>query len=85
MLQLKNVSKSFGDVQAVANLSLAIQEREIFVLLGPTGAGKTTTLKIAAGLIIYIFVKASSLHKKSHQRKGCNRNSARLPGYLIRI
>jgi len=39
MLQLKNVSKSFGDVQAVSNLSLEIQEREIFVLLGPTGAG----------------------------------------------
>jgi multiple sugar transport system ATP-binding protein len=51
MLQLKNVSKSFGDVQAVSNLSLEIQEREIFVLLGPTGAGKTTTLKMAAGLI----------------------------------
>jgi len=51
MLQLKNVSKSFGDVQAVSNLSLEIQEREIFVLLGPTGAGKTTALKIAAGLI----------------------------------
>ncbi len=51
MLQLKNVSKSFGDVRAVSSLSLEIQEREIFVLLGPTGAGKTTTLKIAAGLI----------------------------------
>ena len=51
MLQLKNVSKSYGDVQAVSNLSLEIQEREIFVLLGPTGAGKTTTLKMAAGLI----------------------------------
>jgi multiple sugar transport system ATP-binding protein len=51
MLQLKNISKSFGDVQAVSDLSLEIQEREIFVLLGPTGAGKTTTLKIAAGLI----------------------------------
>jgi multiple sugar transport system ATP-binding protein len=51
MLQLKNVSKSFGDVQAVSNLSLEIQQQEIFVLLGPTGAGKTTTLKMAAGLI----------------------------------
>jgi multiple sugar transport system ATP-binding protein len=51
MLELKNVSKSFGDVQAVSDLSLEIQEREIFVLLGPTGAGKTTTLKIAAGLV----------------------------------
>jgi multiple sugar transport system ATP-binding protein len=51
MLQLKNVSKSYGDVQAVSNLSLEIKEREIFVLLGPTGAGKTTTLKMAAGLV----------------------------------
>jgi len=51
MLKLKNISKSFGDVQAVSNLSLEAQEGEIFVLLGPTGAGKTTTLKIAAGLI----------------------------------
>jgi len=51
MLKLKNISKSFGDVQAVSNLSLEAREGEIFVLLGPTGAGKTTTLKIAAGLI----------------------------------
>ena len=51
MLKLNNISKSFGDVQAVSNLSLEIQEGEIFVLLGPTGAGKTTTLKIVAGLI----------------------------------
>ena len=51
MLKLKNISKSFGDVPAVSNLSLEIQAGEIFVLLGPTGAGKTTTLKIAAGLI----------------------------------
>ena len=51
MLKLESVHKTFGDIQAVQNLDLAINEKEIFVLLGPTGAGKTTTLKIAAGLV----------------------------------
>jgi len=51
MIKLQNVSKSFGEVNAVKDLSLLINDGEIFVLLGPTGAGKTTTLKITAGLI----------------------------------
>jgi multiple sugar transport system ATP-binding protein len=49
-LTLKNLCKSFGDVVAVRNLSLDIHDREFFVLLGPTGAGKTTTLRCIAGL-----------------------------------
>ena len=49
-LTLKNLSKSYGDVAAVRNLSLDIRDREFFVLLGPTGAGKTTTLRCIAGL-----------------------------------
>jgi multiple sugar transport system ATP-binding protein len=49
-LTLKNLCKSFGDVAAVRNLSLDIRDREFFVLLGPTGAGKTTTLRCVAGL-----------------------------------
>ena len=49
-LTLKNLSKSYGDVAAVRNLSLDIHDREFFVLLGPTGAGKTTTLRCIAGL-----------------------------------
>jgi len=49
-LTLKNLSKSYGDVAAVRNLTLDIHDREFFVLLGPTGAGKTTTLRCIAGL-----------------------------------
>src|SRR5437899_8692888 len=47
---LVDVSKSFGAVEAVRNLSLSIANGEFVVLLGPTGAGKTTTLRLVAGL-----------------------------------
>jgi multiple sugar transport system ATP-binding protein len=49
-LRLSGVSKSFGDVRAVSDLSLDIQSGEFIVLLGPSGAGKTTTLRLVAGL-----------------------------------
>ncbi len=44
------VSKSFGAVQAVDNLSLTVQDGEFLVLLGPSGCGKTTALRLTAGL-----------------------------------
>jgi multiple sugar transport system ATP-binding protein len=47
---LVDVSKSYGAVEAVRNLSLSITNGEFVVLLGPTGAGKTTTLRLIAGL-----------------------------------
>jgi multiple sugar transport system ATP-binding protein len=47
---LTRVSKSFGDITAVEDLSLTIGHGELIVLLGPTGAGKTTTLRLVAGL-----------------------------------
>ncbi len=49
-LKLKGVTKVFKDVTAVDNLDLEIKNGEFFVLLGPTGAGKTTTLRLVAGL-----------------------------------
>ena len=47
---LNSVGKRFGDKQAITDLSLDIRSGEFIVLLGPSGAGKTTTLRLVAGL-----------------------------------
>jgi multiple sugar transport system ATP-binding protein len=49
-LRLAGLSKAFGDVQAVRGLDLDVAAGEFIVLLGPSGAGKTTTLRLVAGL-----------------------------------
>ncbi|MFM2400241.1 MAG: hypothetical protein RL341_2398 [Pseudomonadota bacterium] len=49
-VRMVGVSKHFGTVQAVDNLNLEIESGEFIVLLGPSGAGKTTTLRLVAGL-----------------------------------
>lgn len=47
---LDNITKRFGDTTALSNISFTVNDGEFFVLLGPTGAGKTTTLRVIAGL-----------------------------------
>ena len=49
-VSIKGISKNFKSVAAVNKLSLDIANGEFVVLLGPTGAGKTTTLRLIAGL-----------------------------------
>ena len=51
MLQLENVSKSFGIVQAVGPLSLTVQAGSTVVLIGPSGCGKSTLLRLMNGLL----------------------------------
>ena len=48
-VELKNVTKKFGDVVAVDDVSLWVGKGEFFSLLGPSGCGKTTTLRMIAG------------------------------------
>jgi ABC-2 type transport system ATP-binding protein len=50
MINLKHVTKRFGDFTAVDDLSIDIKPGELFGFLGPNGAGKTTTIKMMAGL-----------------------------------
>lgn len=58
-LSLKGVTKKYGDVTAVDDITLDVADGEFFVILGPSGAGKTTTLKSIAGLVD---IDAGSVH-----------------------
>ena len=49
-IQLRNLSKSWGNFVAVKNFNLTIADKEFLVLLGPSGCGKTTTMRMIAGL-----------------------------------
>jgi multiple sugar transport system ATP-binding protein len=49
-VELRNITKRFGRTTALDNVSFTIRDGEFFVLLGPSGAGKTTTLRVIAGL-----------------------------------
>ena len=51
MLEIKNLYKNFGGIQAISNVSLNIQESSITALIGPNGAGKTTLFNIINGSI----------------------------------
>jgi ABC-2 type transport system ATP-binding protein len=50
ILQVENLTKRYGDVEALRGVSFDVQEGEVFGLLGPNGAGKTTTVEILEGL-----------------------------------
>lgn len=75
MINILNVSKSFGKKEAVKDLYLSLNDGEVFGLLGPNGAGKSTTLKMITGiltpdkgdvLIDQISISKNSLEAKKH-------------------
>ena len=51
MLEIRHLSKSYGDTQAIADVDFTVAEREFVSVVGPSGCGKTTLLKCIAGLL----------------------------------
>ena len=81
IIEIKNVSKSFGEKVALENVSLEIPEGKIFGLLGPNGAGKTTLIRIINRITIPKADRCSFRESLSHNQmwKGlaiCRRKEA---------
>ncbi len=59
-VDIQNVSKSYGDVQALDDISLQIGRGELFGLIGPDGSGKTSLFRILTTLLTKLTMKRSS-------------------------
>lgn len=72
-IELKNVSKKFGETTAVNNVSFSVNEGELMALLGPSGGGKTTVLRMIAGLEMPtegdIFIRGQRVNDVSVQQR----------------
>src|SRR6185503_14595981 len=72
-IELRNVSKKFGEVTAVKNVNFTVKEGELVALLGPSGGGKTTVLRMISGLEIPtegdIFIRGVRVNDISVQKR----------------
>jgi len=75
MIEIENLAKTFGNEHALTNVNFDVKKGEIFGFLGPSGAGKTTTIKILTGQMSYtsgsvqVFGEDVIQLKKSKNRK----------------
>src|SRR5579883_1128627 len=72
-IELRSVSKKFGEVAAVDRVSFSVKEGELMALLGPSGGGKTTVLRMIAGLEMPtegdIFIRGQRVNDISVQQR----------------
>ena len=80
MLEIKNLSKNYGDRKALDNLSLKIENGEIYGFIGHNGAGKTTTVKCVVGILDFsegsIFIDGKNIKEDPI---GCKKEIAYIP------
>ena len=73
MIELKDITKKFGDFTAVDHLNMTIETGEFFGLLGPNGAGKTTTISMLSTVLLptegEIFIDGQELDRKASAAK----------------
>ena len=76
LLELTKINKNFGGVQALNDVSLTINEGEIYGLIGPNGAGKTTLFNVITG--VYLPNKGVSLLcKRTDKEEAANRSETK--------
>ena len=72
-IELKNVTKKFGEVAAVNKVTFSVKEGELMALLGPSGGGKTTVLRMIAGLEMPtggdVFIRGQRVNDLSVQQR----------------
>src|SRR5512143_2203575 len=72
-IELRNVTKQFGEVAAVKSVSFSVREGELMALLGPSGGGKTTVLRMIAGLEMPtsgdVFIRGQRVNDLSVQQR----------------
>lgn len=73
MIEIKNVTKKFGDFTAVDNISIKVDKGEVFAFLGPNGAGKSTTIKMLTTILNpsagEIFLNGHNVIEDPHQTR----------------
>ncbi|MFA5051433.1 MAG: ABC transporter ATP-binding protein [Patescibacteria group bacterium] len=71
IIEVKNLTKKYGDLTAVDNINFTVEKGEVFGILGPNGAGKTTTLEMIEGLkpITFGDVLVDTLHVVHHEQQ----------------
>jgi len=80
IIEARNLTKKFGEVNAVTNVNLFVEKGEIYGFLGPNGAGKTTTIRMLTGSLKPTrgIVKIMGLDMETHEieiNRSCSRRT----------